>query len=180
MRSHLLGLVVVIASCGRSAAERTITSIAESRETMKWLGDACGNGRVYSTTMLQDYTLPPEMRVVTVTHCANMFTSIVDARIETQSGVGGVCAVRIGPSLATASVDASSVSALFADKQLGARIGTAIGPATPGPTHNFIGMFDGVRVALSQTETSRGILFYLVLDGCIHAQDVSPDTSSVN
>ena len=38
----------------------------------------------------------------------------------------------------------------------------------------------GIRVALNQTETTRGLLFYLVLDGCMHGPDTSPGMSRVH
>lgn len=181
MRLKMLTLLGVFVSCSKPPPVPVVTVLAGDHETFGWIDSACDH-EVSSASDLDDYTLPLGMETVHVTWCGRMLTNIVDVRIETQGGAGpyGVCALRIGPSPALATIDATSVESLFADKQLGARVRAMIEPGPAGADYERFGMVDGLRVAVRQRQTPRTSLFYLVIDGCGHVPDSRPGMSGIH
>lgn len=177
MPIQLLILSVVLASCSK-APPQTLALMVSDHKTDTWIGEACDHQLAWGTTLI-DYSLPEGMAMIHVTQCHQMFTNVVDARVETQGNAEGVCAVRIGPSRALATVDARSIERLFTDKQVGARVAAMVAPGV-GPEWKELGMVDGFRVAVHQFETVRASMFYLVIDGCNHGPDARPEMSHID
>lgn len=177
MRLTIPTLMVLLASCGKPAPSHTVTPLAPGQSALRWVAEACGQALRESVT-LYDYSLPAGMDTIEVMSCGlPLLRAIDNARVELQSGEGGVCAIRIGPSNASAVVDATSIESLFADKPLGARVRALVEPGA-GSTYARVGMVDNVRVAVRQWNAVRGSMFYLVVDGCGHGPDLKPGMSA--
>lgn len=179
MRIRFLVLLCAAASCAKPAPSPSVTALAPSEDAFRWLDRACDNS-LREHVAMDDYSLPERMDRIEVTTCGRpMFGGIADARVETQGGEGAICAIRIGPSPATGAIDASSIEALFADKDLGARVRGLVQPGPQGTEFGRFTMVDNVRVGVRQWQSVRGGMFYLVIDGCGRGPDRHPTNSSI-
>lgn len=176
--------LLLLASCGKASPTPKVVPFADAQKLDAWFHEQCSVPRS-GMTYLQDFTLPPgaeHVRIFTVPmrgedRCGGKLANLMNVRVELQGDGAALCAVRLGPADALASIDARFIEDWFTDKPLGARAAGLIG----GPLDSSgqrVGMLDGIRIAVQQREsTGSPSQFFLVVDGCGRLRDANPRMS---